>query len=760
MELISNQVFRLLQDDSPAAYPAGIYRVVFDELAIDKIVCVCIQKTKDEKEEKEEGTRSRNGGRKRLKNTKRPRKKAPTPLIGKLLWMERDYLLGLEPKKLLIIVEIEREPIYFIPIGKEKDKKLFTSRCEVMEGFLDPLKMKESILVNGGLGGLVREAMANSKCSRAEVYKLWSVLCRMGISQVSLLPRRDRCGAPRVTRPCDPGGRKKAGRKTRTQRVAKLHGVILEPKQPGMSTEWRDAIIAADKQIKTPVKPDMPSRCTMILESHFVKKYRQENGQLVPVDPKQGEYPNNRQIRRVLEVEIPRLQRLLEKTTSGHFKRSLRGLVARNWKGVAGPGHTWAIDSTVGDIYLRSSLNRAWIVGRPIVYIIVDVWSTAVVGFHVCLTGPSWNTAKTSIFNAVGDPALLGEVWGYEPILSLFPAPTMCYQLMCDRGEYLSKGASLTAFKLIPSMAYAPPYRPDLKGLVEVLHRIEKDAQFLFIPGAMDYRRAEFDLRKSHPDESAMTVREYVQYLHIIFSNYNLTADRSHRVDAHMAAAGVFPSPAGLWRWAFAMGIGLQRAIPQSDLISTLLDSDTARVGRSSVVYAGNDYSCPTIEAEGWTTFARNSGGWNIPIWKYPGPVGRIWTPNANGEGLLSLRISDQAKTSAEVTFDELADSVAIRNMQGPDVAHQKTQYALEALRKVTDLRDNSVKLTQEAMSKSQGAIPTTTEARALENACAVSQAASETKATEKLRDEAMEAHTEMMRALLDTLNQEEDVNV
>ena len=98
--------------------------------------------------------------------------------------------------------------------------------------------------------------------------------------------------------------------------------------------------------------------------------------------------------------------------------------------------------------------------------------------------------------------------------------------------------------------------------------------------------------------------------------------------------------------------------------------------------------------------------------------------------------------------------------MQGPDVAHQKTLYALEALRKVTALRDNAVKLTQEAKSESQGAIPTTTEARALENACADNQAASETKATEKLRDEAMEAHTEMMRAMLDTLNQEEEVNV
>jgi hypothetical protein len=485
-----------------------------------------------------------------------------------------------------------------------------------------------------------------------------------------------------------------------------------------------------------------------------------EDGKLVPVDPKLGEYPNNRQIRRVLEVEIPRLQRLLQKTTLGHFKRSLRGLTARSWKDASGPGHTWAIDSTVGDIYLRSSLNRAWIVGRPIVYIIVDVWSTAIVGFHVCLTGPSWNTAKTSIFNAVGDPALLGELWGYEPMLSLYPFPTLCYRLMCDRGEYLSKAASVTAFNLIPCMSYAPPYRPDLKGLVEVIHRIEKDAQFLFIPGAMNFRREEFDLRKSHPDESALTVREYVQYLHIIFTEYNLTADRSHRVDAHMSAAGVFPSPAGLWRWGHEMGIGVQRAIPQSDLITSLLEPDTARVGRSSIVYAGNDYSCPTVQAEEWTTIARNYKGWTIPITKYPGPVGRIWTPNTNGKGLLDLHISDQAKTSAEVTYDELIDSIASRQMRAPEIAHQKALHALEALRKVEALRDNAIKLTHEAMSRAQGSPPTMTEARVLETACADSPRGSESQTTEKLRDEAMEAHEEMMRAMLSAGDYQEDEHV
>ena len=741
MELMSNQVFRLLQDDSSEAYPAGIYRVIFDEASINKTVCVCIQTADD--------APAKPGGRRKLMTTKCPRKKAPPALIGELIWMERDYLLRLQANKLLIKVEIDREPIYFVPIESPKDQAIFAQRCKAMAGFLDIKKMQESILVHQGLGGLVREAMASGEVCRAYVYKQWSTLCRLGLSEISLLPRRDRCGAPNVKRPCDPGGRKKPGRKTHTQRIAKAHGIDLPPKQPGMSTEWRASIIAGDNQIKTPVKPAMAKRCALILESSFVKKYRQENGALVPVELKLGEYPNNRQIRRVLEVEVPRLKRLLQATTLGHFKRSLRGLIARNWKGVPGPGATWAIDSTVGDIYLRSSLNRAWIVGRPIVYIVVDVWSTAIVGFYVCLTGPSWNTAKISIFNSVADPALLGDIWGYQPILSLNPFPTMCDQLMCDRGEYLAKAASITAIRLIPCMSYAPPYRPDLKGLVEVLHRITKDAQYLFLPGAMDYRRAEFDLRKSHPAESAMTVREYVQYLHLIFAEYNLTADRRHRVDAHMAAAGVFPSPAGLWRWGHAMGIGLQRHIPQADLITTLLPTDKARVGRSSIVYSGNDYSAKTIQDEEWTTEARNFKGWSLPVHYYPGSVGRIWTPNVNGKGLLELQISDQAKTSAEVTFDELSDSIAFTQMGRADVEHHNTLRALDFLRQVTALRDNAILLTQEAIARAQGASPTMTEARLIETACASNLRGSEAATIDKLRDEAMEAHEEMMRAVL-----------
>ena len=745
MELMHNQAFRLLQDSPTGGYADGIYRVIFTEKVLSKVVTVKI--------DGEKACSKNAGGRKKLLTPKRPRKKSPPPLIGELIWMDQHELDRMHDAKLLRTVDIEpeREPVFYKKLESEADKKYFDQRVCAMSGFLDLDLLKESILVHQGIGGLVREAIARARVSRSFVYKQWSTLCRLGLSEISLRPRLDLCGAFGKHRPCDPGGRKKTGQKTVKEQVARNQGINLAPEQPGMSSMWRAMIRAADGSIKTKVKPAMPKRYTLILESGFVKKYKLKNGTMTPIDPVRGTYPNFQQTKRVLEIDVPRLERLRDRTTSGHYKRSLRGLTDRNWKGVSGPGHTWAIDSTIADMYLRSSINRAWIVGRPILYIIVDVWSTAVVGFYVCLTGPCWATAKLSLFDAVATPELYGDVWGMEAIQTLYPRPTLCNKLMCDRGEYLSKAASITASELIPSMAYAPPYRPDLKGLVEVLHRIAKDAQFLFYPGAMDHRRKEFDLRKSKPAECIWTVKEYTHFLHVLFSEYNLTADRSHRVDAHMTAAGVFPSPAGLWRWGHAMGIGVQRSVKEADLITTLLESDTARVGKSSVIYAGNDYQSKVIQAEDWTAYARNFGTQNIPINYHPGSVSRIWTPNKNGLGLLDLQISDQARASSELTFDEWRDSIIFGQMQLANIGHERAMLRLQSNRLKDEIKQNAQRLTDEALKRSHGIQPSMTEARIMEVAsmAGLSGGASEIRTTEKLRDEAMDAHHEMMKSII-----------
>lgn len=747
MELIHNTIFKIIEGPD-----TGFYRVLLDEIQIGEI---CAVRLDPPTEGDEVGAR---GGRKKTGCAKR--KVLQLPMLGKLIWFEREDLQHLYDNHQLVTIEIKPEGVLLEPLP-EKDKELFDFRCSVMRDFLDFDVLREHIVGYRSIQQLVSISKNRTKASPATVRKLFSLLCRIGFSELSLRPRLDRCGAPGTPRNCDPGGRKKAGAKTIKQKIATAYGEELSPEQPGMSTAWREMILAADAGIPVP-KPLMPQRCNMIISSSFIQRYQQENGKLVPLEPKLGEYPNQSQIRRVLETDLPRLENLLKKTTSGHFVRNKRGMVGRSWQGVSGPGHTWAIDSTIGDIYLRSSINRNWIIGRPVVYIIVDVWSTAVVGFYVCLTGPSWDMAKVALFSAAADQNLIANLWGYPPILSLSPAPTMCAALMCDRGEYLSKAASQTGARLIPCLSYAPPYRPELKGCVEVLHRIEKEQQYFFVPGAIDQRRQEYELRRFDMNEAVLTIREYTHLLYTIFSKYNLSADRTNRVDAHMSAAGVFPSPAGLWRWGHEVGIGVRRSIAQEELVKTLLPESEARISRRGIMHGGLLYESEVANEQQWTAYARNFGGWDIPINSYPGSSSKIWTPNPAGQGQLELSLSDYANASPELTQEELVDAFAVAQSKRAHVAHTRNLVAISAIDRIKEIVNQAKKLTSEALQDDRGPIPNLTDARMIETYAATNTQPSlrpaKISTSSPENSDAMDAHLEMMKSILAAENYMEGV--
>lgn len=698
--LMHNQVIRITTGEH-----AATYRVVFDD---PRRNCTVVARIAGDLPTQHEGQSKSTSAHPPSKT------RLSRAFVGALIWLEHEALEQLHAQGDLLPIDVDPEAIYLTPITHSKHLSLFERRRLTMADFLNPEQLREGIIVHEGLGGLARDAMRRAQVSRYFVYSCWSLLCRYGITESSLRPRLDRCGAPSVKRPCDPGGRKKAGRKTSAERLKHDCGGASKPRQPGMSTAWRAAILAADRTIPSP-KPPIPERCDRILASHFVRRYRYEGDQLIAVDLKQGEYPNRPQIRRVLDVDIPRLERLLQRTTKGHYARSLRGASGRGWRGIAGPGHAWAIDSTIGDIYLRSSIDRSWIVGRPIVYVIVDQWSTAIVGFYVCLAGPSWAMAKLGLFCAAAPRELVGDLWGYQPIACLSPEPTLPAMIFSDRGEYLSRLARETGASILRMQSYAPPYRPDYRGLNEVLHRIEKDKQYHFAPGAINARRAEYELRKFRPGEAMLTVREYVHYLHLQFAEYNLTADRSSRMDPHMQAAGVFPSPAGLWRWGHDIGIGFARRDPTSALVSSLLLPGTARVTRSGIRFGSGTYASAETEQRKWIDVARNFGGSHLACHYFPGSAKMIWTPDLDGAGLLELGLSDNSEAVADSTFDEMADAAMYAKCRQADIDHHMTVTRLGLREGRKGIVENAIERTKESIDHAQGSSPTLTESRQVE---------------------------------------------
>lgn len=740
MELMHNQVVAILSVDDNEA----LYRVLLDEPLFNQTVLVRIDGGIEDERHR--------GGRKKIAAKKRLNQKPPTPLAGTFIWRDRDELLSLWDSHKIRVVTLTPEARYLIDSSAPDEK--YELRAKAMAAFLDYSRFRDEIIAYKGIGRLVKEAMTLSGFSRSQIYQLFSLLCRYGFVETSLKTRFDRCGAPGVRRPCDPGGRKKAGRKTLEQRIALQFGHEEPNTQPGMSTDWRRRILAADSTIKKP-KPDMPTRCKLIVRRAFVIDYKAENGEITHVKPEIGTYPNDAQIRRVLEEDIPKLQRLAEQTTEAHFARTKRGLVGKSWMGVSGPGHTWAIDSTVGKIYLRSSINRTWILGRPIVYVVVDVWSTAIVGFYVCLAGPSWPMAKVALFNAAADPALVAGLWGYVPMISLSPTPTMPLVIFGDRGEYLSMGGQQTGAELKFSLKYSAPYRPDMKGIVEVPHRITKDAQYFFVPGAVDARRKEYEQRQFRPNRAVFTLPEYVAYLYMLYTDYNLNANRKDRLDAHMMAQGVKASPAGLWRWGHQVGIGVRRFVPEGELIRTLLPNTEVKVTRDGVKFAGMQYTSDVINTLDWPAHARNFGSWDASAFYYPGSVSRIWLPNAGGHGMMDLSLSDYSTASPECTLDEVLDAFQYSVLQRRKEEHDRTMSSIEIQMRMESLIAEAQAKTSIALEDDNGPKPTITEARQMEYAASTSQLSVQVPKHDKYSSEAMDRYDDMMQRLLQEANTE-----
>lgn len=748
MDLMHNAVFKVLTGEL-----SGLYRIVIDVPEFGKTVVMRLDNPNAQSPaEQAAGEASPKKSKPNPPKNQSKKPKTSRRLVGAPLWLDRDQLLRLDEEHMLQEVEIVLDGVYYeapddkpdadaSDMEKERFKRkqiLLNKRIRAMAPFLCVDGMRQSLLEHRNFSALVRdvstrpppkkksEGTSNSgspgkapqvgqTISRGLVYKLLTLLALYGFHESSLRLRFDRSGAKGVSRPCDPGERKKPGTLTEIQRQAKIFGLeVPAPEQPGMSTIWRDLVIWADAKIPSP-KPKWPARCERIVESAFTREVKAENGMFVAIKPALGTYPNDNQIKHVIQFETPRLIRLRQTTTSGHFNRSLRGLQGKNWQGVAGPGHTWAVDSTVGDLYLRSSIKREWVIGRPIVYILVDVWSTAVVGFYVCLRGPSWDMAKVALFCSGAEPQLVADLWDYAFFPTLDPSPTLPYVLMCDRGEYLSKAARQTGIDLRLHESFAPPYRPDLKGLVEVLHRIAKDEQFEFVPGSIDARIREMERRKFDPKTAVFTVREYVQHLYLHFSHYNLTADRRHRLDLHMIAEGVVPSPAGLWRWGHSVGLGYRRKVDFQQLVSDLLPRANISVTRNGATFARGTYSSLETERELWTESARNYGTTSRQCFYFPGSTSRIWTPNLAGKGILDLRLDDHSQISAEATFDEVADIFKYNLRSNASRAHDKRMHDLDALAMQRANIDRAKQLTEEALASGSGPAPSMTDARRLE---------------------------------------------
>lgn len=379
------------------------------------------------------------------------------------------------------------------------------------------------------------------------------------------------------------------------------------------------------------------------------------------------------------------------------FEKTLRPLLGNSTFEAIGPGYRYQIDATIADIYLVSRIDRNTIVGRPVMYVVIDVWSRLIVGLYIGLEEASWTTAMMAIHNVTLNKVQFCRQFDIDIPPDQWPDSPLASVLLGDRGELLSEQADRLADILGMEVENTPPYRADWKGVVERRFRLLPAKFSADVDG---YVEKDFKQRTG-PDyrlDATLTLHEFTKIAIHCVLEHNATPVGGYPLENAMIVEGVPAIPNQLWNWGIKKRMGALVRHSESKLLFALLPVASATVTAKGISFLGRNYYALDVDQRGWFSKARSKGRFKVDISYHPHNLDTILLHDVTHRDkftvctLISTDSSDlhlyveevlaiaakASKTTGTVTFDTL----------GLQLTHQK---AIEDIAKAADIAKSAL---------------------------------------------------------------------
>lgn len=281
------------------------------------------------------------------------------------------------------------------------------------------------------------------------------------------------------------------------------------------------------------------------------------------------------------------------------FDLKNRELLSNSKQETDGPGTRFQIDATIADIYLVSSLNRNRIIGRPVVYAIIDVFSRLITGIYVGLEGPSWVGAMMALDNMVEDKVEYCKKYDIEVEEGQWPSKHLPEIIIADRGEFEGYSVENLINNLNIKIENTSPYRGDLKGIVERNFRTTNKKIKHKTPGSIQKefrKRGDRDYRL----DATLTLVEFTRiYINIVLHHNNKIIEK-YPMDKEMIADEIVATPLNLWKWGIENTKGRLKIIDRELFRLNILPKGKASISRSGIRFKGLYYSSEKAIQEQW----------------------------------------------------------------------------------------------------------------------------------------------------------------
>lgn len=345
--------------------------------------------------------------------------------------------------------------------------------------------------------------------------------------------------------------------------------------------------------------------------------------------------------------------------------------------GIVGPGYCYAIDATVLDVYVRYPYNPEILTcGRPVLYIVVDVWSTCIVGYYIGFHGPDWAGAGEALYHACINKAEWARSIGWELAEDAWPCHHVPRIVFGDNGPEFSATNIMSMLKAeigIEMMDYAPIFRGDAKSVVERIFGVLNTSFVHLQPGYVptvtlrELSHASNDAVWSYQDLVKAIGRE------IIFHNNH--ADRLKLHNFLMAREDIGINPQALYNFGIEREMDGGRVIKDKGRLRfAFLREEEATVTGSCVTYKGIEYEYPGAKGNGMYARAKYHGSYSIPVRVTNCGVTYIWHRNDDGK-IKELRIRDPDHWAR----DQRLEAVCLKMEEYRTKRHETEQEKMQA---------------------------------------------------------------------------------
>ena len=255
-----------------------------------------------------------------------------------------------------------------------------------------------------------------------------------------------------------------------------------------------------------------------------------------------------------------------------------------------GPGMRLEVDSQVTDLFLVSPFDPSFVIGRAILYLIVDSYSRLICGYTITLENPSWTGMKMLLRSAFTPKIAQAARYGIEISEQDWPYRHLPTEVVGDRFELISQHSRYLSDELQVQVSALPAYRADWKPIVERAFAYVNTNVVHELPGGAGIRkRGEQDPRRY----ALLTPGDLNQVMlhHILFNN------RSRRLSDLKTMPKEYPverlgppTPLELFNFGLDNIVGTMRTADPVRIRQALDRRGEASVSRNGVRFDGRLY--------------------------------------------------------------------------------------------------------------------------------------------------------------------------